>query len=233
MTGPPPNGDVAPLKRAAALAAVAEVEEGMVVGLGTGTTAAFAIAALADRVGSGLRITTVATSLATARMAAGLGLSPVPFERLAEVDIAIDGADEIDGALRAIKGGGGAMLREKIVAAASRRMIAIVDGSKQVARLGARPLPVEVLPFAAAFVTRRISELDAEVSQRMAGSAPYRSDQDNLVLDCRFGAIDRPKPLAAALSAIPGVLGHGLFLAEIDAAYVGRAEGTLYLTRDG
>jgi ribose 5-phosphate isomerase A len=231
VTGPPHNSDVEPFKRAAALAAVAEVEEGMIVGLGTGTTAAFAIAALADRVAGGLRITTVATSLATARMAEALGLEPVSFEDLGQVDIAIDGADEIDEALRAIKGGGGAMLREKIVATASRRMIAIVDGSKQVTRLGAHPLPVEVLPFAAGFVTRRIGELGAKVSRRMAGGGLYRTDQDNLVLDCRFGAIDQPEALATALSAIPGVLGHGLFLNEIDAAYVGRADGTLYLTR--
>jgi ribose 5-phosphate isomerase A len=231
VTEPSRNTDAEPFKRAAALAAVAEVEQGMVVGLGTGTTAALAIAALADRVAAGLQITTVATSLATTRMAEALGLKLVPFENLAEVDIAIDGADEIDGVLRAIKGGGGAMLREKIVAAASRRMIAIVDGSKQVTRLGTHPLPVEVLPFAAGFVARRVAELGAEVSRRTAGGAPYRTDQDNLVLDCRFGAIDQPEALAVALSAIPGVLGHGLFLGEIDAAYVGRADGTLYLAR--
>jgi ribose 5-phosphate isomerase A len=231
VTGPSRDPDVERLKRAAAEAAVAEVEGGMIVGLGTGTTAAFAIAALADRVAGGLRVTTVATSLATARMAEALGLEPVPFDGLAQLDLAIDGADEIDGGLRAIKGGGGAMLREKIVAAASRRMIAIVDGSKQVTRLGAHPLPVEVLPFAAGFVTRRISELGAEVSARMASGASYRTDQDNLVLDCRFGAIVQPEALAAALSAIPGVLGHGLFLDEIDVAYVGQADGTLCLTR--
>jgi ribose 5-phosphate isomerase A len=229
----PRDNNIAALKQAAALAAVAEVEEGMIVGLGTGTTAAFAIAALADRVAGGLRITTVATSLATARMAESLGLKPMPFESFDRLDIAIDGADEIDGALRAIKGGGGAMLREKIVAAASRRMIAIVDGSKQVTRLGAHPLPVEVLPFAESFVSRRIVEFGADVCRRMAGDAPYRTDQDNPVLDCAFGAIDRPEALAAALSAIPGVLGHGLFLDEIDAAYVGRVEGVSYLTRSG
>jgi ribose 5-phosphate isomerase A len=231
MTESGRNGEVDSFKRAAALAAVAEIEDGMIVGLGTGTTAAFAIAALADRVAGGLRVTTVATSLATARIAEAHGLPLVPFDRLAHVDIAIDGADEIDGALRAIKGGGGAMLREKIVAAASRRMIAIVDGSKLVDRLGAQPLPVEVLPFAAAFATRRIAELGAEVSRRIAGDAAYRTDQGNLVLDCRFDGIDQPKALAGALSAIPGVLGHGLFLDEIDAAYVGSAEGTRYLPR--
>jgi ribose 5-phosphate isomerase A len=224
--------DLEPFKRAAARAAVAEVEEGMIVGLGTGTTAAFAIAALAGRVADGLRVTTVATSLASAAMAESFGLRPIPFETLAQVDIAIDGADEIDGGLRAIKGHGGAMLREKIVATASRRMIAVVDESKQVTKLGAVALPVEILPFATEFVTRRITELGAEVSQRMADGSAYRTDQHNFVLDCRFGVIDQPETLASALSAIPGVLGHGLFLDEIDAVYIGRADGTLYLARE-
>jgi ribose 5-phosphate isomerase A len=133
--------------------------------------------------------------------------------------------------LRAIKGKGGAMLREKIVAAAADRMIVIVDAGKQVTRLGAGTLPVEVLPFAASFVARRIEHLGASVSRRMTGKAGYRTDQDNIVLDCRFGAIDDPEALAAALSAIPGVLGHGLFLDEIDAAYVGGSEGVIRLNR--
>ena len=224
--------DAAHLKRAAALAAVAEVEDGMLVGLGTGSTVAFAIEALGRRAREGLRIATVATSLATARAAEVAGLDVLVFERLDRVDLGIDGADEIDGALRAIKGGGGAMLREKVVAAAAARMIAIVDASKQVVRLGARPLPVEVLPFAAGFVTRRIAELGGDVSPRLAGNAVYLTDQGNEVLDCRFGAIHEPEVLASALSDLPGVLGHGLFLDEIDAVYVGRAEGVLLLTRD-
>jgi ribose 5-phosphate isomerase A len=179
-----------------------------------------------------LRVTTVATSLATAHDAKAAGLRVLPFDELDQVDVAIDGADELDGKLCAIKGGGGAMLRETIVASAARRMIAIVDASKQVAVLGAHPLPVEVLPFAVGFVTRRIAELGADVAPRMTGQTFFRTDQENVVLDCRFGAIGEPEALAAALSGIPGVLGHGLFLDEIDVAYVGRAEGTLYLTRE-
>jgi ribose 5-phosphate isomerase A len=225
--------DSAAFKRAAALAAVAEVEEGMRVGLGTGSTAAFAIAALGERVARGLRITTVATSLGTARLAQAAGLTVLDFDRLEWVDIGIDGADEIDGRLRAIKGGGGAMLREKIVAASARRMIAIVDGSKQVEQLGAHPLPVEVLPFAAGFVSREIETMGGRVALRMKDGALYRTDQGNLVLDCAFGLIDNPEALAAALAAIPGMLGHGLFLREIDIAYVGRADGVHCLARAG
>ena len=124
------------------------------------------------------------------------------------------------------------MLREKIVAAAAKRMIVIVDAGKQVTQLGRGPLPVEVLPFAAGFVSHRIEHLGAAVSLRMKGDATYRTDQDNVVLDCRFGAIDDPRALASALSTIPGILGHGLFLDEIDVAYVGRSQGVTRLTRD-
>jgi ribose 5-phosphate isomerase A len=223
--------DVAAYKRAAACAAVAEVKDGMLVGLGTGTTANFAITALWERVAAGLKVTTVATSLATGRIAEAAGLRVLPFDTFARLDIAVDGADELDMQLRAIKGKGGSLLREKIVAAAAERVIVIADAGKQVARLGRGPLPVEVLPFAAGFVTQRIERLGAAVSLRMAGDAGYRTDQDNVVLDCRFGAIEDPYALAAALSAIPGVLEHGLFLDEIDVAYVGGADGVTRLIR--
>jgi ribose 5-phosphate isomerase A len=225
------ENDIAARKRAAAAAAVAEIEDGMLVGLGTGSAANFAIAALGERVAEGLKVTTVATSLATARIAEAAGLPVLPFDTFARLDIAIDGADEFDPQLRAIKGKGGAMLREKIVAAAAERMIVIVDASKQVTQLGRGPLPVEVLPFAAGFVSDRIERLGATVSRRMAGDACYRTDQDNIILDCEFGAIDDPLALASALSAIPGMLGHGLFLDEIDAVYVGGSDGVIQLTR--
>ena len=167
---PEPANFVARL-RAAARAAVAEIEDGMLIGLGTGTTAAFAIAALGQRVAAGLDVNTVATSLAASQAAEAAGLRVLPFDTLASVDVAIDGADELDSQLRAIKGKGGAMLREKIVAAAATRMIVIVNSSKQVAMLGRAPLPVEVLPFAAGFVSRRIKQLGAKVCRRMAGDA--------------------------------------------------------------
>lgn len=214
------------MKRRAAQAAVAEVEHGMVIGLGTGTTAAFAVVELGRR---RLDVTTVATSLRTDAMAREAGLRVVDFATIGTIDMAIDGADQLDGTLRAIKGGGGAMLREKIVAAAARRMICIVDAGKQVMVLGARPLPIEVLPFAAEFVRQEITALGAIAAWRKG----FRTDQGNPVLDCSFGSIHQPDTLVAALDAIPGVLGHGLFLSEIDEAFVGTSSGVLRLSRGG
>jgi ribose 5-phosphate isomerase A len=218
-------------KRAAAWAAVAEIEDGMLVGLGTGTTTDFAIAALGQRIASGLKVTVVVTSRATELAAGTAGIPMRHFDRLASLDLAIDGADEVDPQLRAIKGKGGALLREKIVATAAARTIVMIDDSKQVARLGRGSVPVEVLPFAAGFVAHRIARLGARLCQRMAGLEAYRTDQDNLVLDCAFGEIEDVPRLAAALSAIPGLLGHGLFLDEIDDVYVGRSDGVIHLTR--
>jgi ribose 5-phosphate isomerase A len=208
-------------KRIAAEAAVAEIEAGMVVGLGTGTTAAFAISALGRRVAAGLKVTAAGTSLATEHAARAAGIPMITFEDVGRVDLCIDGADEIDAAFRAIKGGGGAMVREKIVATAAVRMICIVDAGKPVAQL-ARPLPIEVLPFARAFVSRAIEALGG-VPRLRAGpaGAPILSDQSNLLIDCAFGPIADPAALAAALDPIPGLVGHGLFLTEIDALFVG------------
>ncbi|MEO8723985.1 MAG: ribose-5-phosphate isomerase RpiA [Sphingobium sp.] len=213
------------LKRAAALAAVADVCDGMLVGIGTGTTAAFAIEALAQRTLEGLRITAVATSIASAAMARSFGLRVLEFDGISAIDIGIDGADEIDIHLNAIKGAGGALLREKIVAAAANRMIIIVDGTKQVGQLGIAALPVEVLPFASSFVMRQIENLGASVTRRMAGNEEYRTDQNNYILDCHFGPIAEPPTLSAQLSSIPGLLGHGLFLTEVDLAYVATTDG--------
>ena len=124
------------------------------------------------------------------------------------------------------------MLREKIVAAAAARMIVIVDEEKQVAQLGGQPLPVEVLPFATGFVLRQIENLGALVTRRLIEFCPYQTDQQNFILDCKFGSITEPTALSAQLSAIPGVLGHGLFLTEVDAAYVGTANGTHRIERN-
>jgi len=208
-------------KALAACAAAAEVQSGMLVGLGTGSTAAFLIAELGRRVrDDDLRIDAVATSRASERLAAEAGIAVRAFDDVAAVDLAIDGADEIDGQLRAIKGAGGAMLREKVVAASAARMVVIADGAKRVARLGTALLPVEVLPFARAFVAARLAALGAAPALRLAGDAPYRTDQGNLVLDCRLTHRHDPATLASHLAAIPGLLGHGLFLDEVDAAYV-------------
>jgi len=214
-------------KKAAACAAVGEIKPGMLVGLGTGTTAAFAIARLGELVREGLEFRAVATSIRTEEVARAAGIPIVDFAGLAEIDLTIDGADEIDDRLFAIKGAGGAMLREKIVAAASRRMIVIGDASKRVALIGRAKLPVEILPFARAFAAVRLEDLGARIALRHG----YRTDQGNLVIDCIFPEMPDPCALAAAISAIPGVLGHGLFLDEVDCAYIGDGDHVIRLER--
>jgi len=215
-------------KRAAAEAAAAEIAPSMLIGLGTGSTAAYLIDALGRRVRAGLAVRAVATSRQTAERAAAAGIAVVDLDDLAAIDLAIDGVDEIDPAFRAIKGAGGAMLREKVVAQAARRMIAIADASKAVAQLGARPVPVEVLPLARAFVAARVAALGGRPALRTgAGGQPWRTEQDNLILDCEFGTIDDWAALAADLDAIPGALGHGLFMTEIDTLYLGTASGVI------
>ncbi|VXC97468.1 Ribose-5-phosphate isomerase A [Sphingomonas sp. 8AM] len=202
-------------KRAAADAAVGEVQRDMLVGLGSGSTVRFAIEALGRRVADGLRVTAVATSIDSAERAAALGIVVRDFAEVARVDLTIDGADEIDDRLWAIKGAGGAMLREKIVAAASTRMVVIADASKRVAAIGAARLPIEVLPFARAYAVDRLAMVDATVTVRNGVT-----DNGNIVLDARFAAFPDARWLAEALDATPGVLGHGLFLDEVDATYV-------------
>lgn len=207
-------------KAIAAAAAVEEVSAGMIVGLGSGTTVAHLIPLLAARK---LDIAAVPTSNATAVAARDAGLRLIPFEDRAAIDLTIDGVDEIDGGFRAIKGGGGAMLREKIVASAARRMVAIADGSKMTTAIGARPVPVEILPFACAFVLASLGGIGARPTLRTAGGRPVQTDQGNVIVDCAFAALPDPGTVAAMLSAIPGVLGHGLFLDEIDALYIADA----------
>ncbi|WP_380782032.1 ribose-5-phosphate isomerase RpiA [Sphingomonas sp. R86520] len=203
-------------KRAAAVAAVAEVQDRMLVGLGTGSTAAFAIRALGERVAAGLQIRAVVTSDASGVLARDVGIEVLDFADIARVDLTIDGADEIDSRCFAIKGAGGAMLREKVVAASSARMIVIADRSKRVEQIGAAKLPIEVLPFAGSYVMRVLAGLGAAPEIR----CNYRTDQDNLVIDCHFHALEDPRATAAMLAAIPGILGHGLFLDEVAAAYI-------------
>ncbi len=207
-------------KHAAARAAADEIRPGMIIGLGTGTTVAELIPIVAARVRDGLDIVAVATSDATAAAARDAGITVVAFEDRATIDLTIDGVDEIDPSLRAIKGAGGALLREKIVATASRRMIAIADSSKHSAAIGSRLVPVEILPFARSFVLAAIAALGASPTLRLAAGQPVHSDQGNLLADCGFPDLSDPAKTAVALSAIPGLLGHGLFLTEIDALYI-------------
>lgn len=206
-------------KRLAAEAAAAEVRDGMLVGLGTGSTAAHMIRALGRRVAAGLRIEAVATSLVSAELARSLGIAVRDFAGVARVDLTIDGADEIDDRLMVVKGAGGAMLREKCVAEASDRMVVIADGAKRVERIGRARVPVEVLPFARASVERALAER-CEPALRLAGAEPYRTDNGAYVMDCAFPNLSDPHDAARWLQAIPGALGHGLFLREVDGAYI-------------
>ena len=225
-----PNFDAE--KATAAARAVAEVRDDMLVGLGTGTTAAYAVKSLSDRVRLGLKITAVATSKMTETLARRLGVPLIPFRGLSYVDLTIDGADEINNQFQAIKGGGGALLREKVIAAASARVIVIVDSSKLVPQLGRFPLPVEVVPFATEFVRARLTDLGAHVVLRSIGGAPFLTDQSNHVLDAAFGEIPRLAEVAAAIGAIPGVVEHGLFLDEIDTVVIARRDAVEVRQRD-
>ena len=220
------------LKRAAAERAAALVTNGMRVGLGTGSTAAHLVRVLGERVRKGLVIVAVPTSEATRAQAERETIPLTTLDDTPELDLTIDGADEIDGELRLIKGGGGALLREKIVASASRRMVVIADGSKRVQRLGRFPLPIEVVPFGLG-ATRRAIEKASERSgcggdirlRTAPNGAPFRTDGGHYILDAHLGAIERPDVLAAALVAIPGVVEHGLFL--------GLANGAILATEAG
>jgi ribose 5-phosphate isomerase A len=207
------------LKRAAAAGALDFVEHGMKLGLGTGSTADAFLELLAPRVRGGLALDCVATSERTATKARALGIPLGELDTLAPLDLTIDGADEADRDLNLIKGGGAALLREKIVAASSKRMIVIADESKLVARLGRFPLPVEVVLFGHAATAMRIKSAcaalgypDMSVQLRLQNGAPVRTDGGNVIYDCAFGAITDAPGLAAALSGVPGVVEHGLFI---------------------
>lgn len=209
----------AALKRAAAARAVDLVQDGMRLGLGTGSTAAIFVELLGARVRDGLSVVGVPTSEATHRAAETAGIALTTLDETPELDLTVDGADEIDGQLRLIKGGGGALLREKIVAAASRRMVVIADGTKQVATLGRFPLPVEVVPFGLGATRRAVAQALAragcpgEITLRTGpDGAAFLTDGGHLILDAHPGRIPDPEALAAALAALPGVVEHGLFL---------------------
>ncbi len=216
-------------KRLAAARAVALIEPGMTVGLGTGSTAAHAVRLIGARVTDGLRICGVPTSRQTARLARELGIPLLDLNDVPSVDLAIDGADEVDPAKRCIKGGGGALLHEKIVASAAKRLVIIVDSGKLVRRLGAFPLPVEVVPFAREQVRRLVASLGADATLRAGPDGPFVTDEGNLILDCRFGEIADAAALAARLDAAPGVVGHGLFVAMADDAIVGHGDGAYFM----
>ena len=199
-------------KKNAAERAVEYVKDGMTIGLGTGTTAYWAILKLGQKIREGLHINAVATSLATEKLANENNIPIVPFSEVRSIDLAIDGADEVDAKKNLIKGGGGALTREKIIAYNSKKFIVVVDESKLVEQLGKFPLPVEILPFGAELTVKRISLMAGEAKIRQAKVGNYITDNGNLIVDCRFGAIADPASLDAALKTIPGVVETGLFL---------------------
>jgi ribose 5-phosphate isomerase A len=219
-------------KLAAAERALQFVESGMKLGLGTGSTAAKFVDLLGAKVRAGLDVVCVATSEATQVQAEALGIPMTTLDEAPFLDLTVDGADEIDDELRLIKGGGGALLREKIVATASGRMIVIADASKRVATLGAFPLPVEVVRFGLAATHNMVVALAAdagcegEITQRKrADGTPYITDSGNFILDCAFGRIAEPEDLDEALKLIPGVVENGLFIGIADTAIIAGADG--------
>jgi ribose 5-phosphate isomerase A len=212
-------------KEAAGRAAAKLVRDGEVVGLGTGSTAYFAVIALGERVKLGLKIIGIPTSLHTGDLARSVGIPLTTLDDRPEIDITIDGADEVDPKLNLIKGGGGALTREKVIAAASKKMVVVADASKVVSVLGKFPLPVEVISFARTVVERKIVSLGGSPKLRTKpDGSPYLTDNGNPILDCSFGAIADPPALARALSSTPGIVEHGLFIGLATMALVGRPD---------
>lgn len=223
-------------KREAAEAAASMVESGMVVGLGTGSTAAFVIAALIRRVREGLDIVAIPSSERSAEQAQAGGIRLVDFADHRRIDLTIDGADEIlPGPLHLVKGLGGALLREKIVAAASKRLVIVADDSKLVPKLGSRSkLPVEVVPFGWQTTADRIvAQGGTPALRRGPDNEPYHTDGGNLILDCSFGPIDDPAALERSLAQLVGVVETGLFTGMADTALVAGVDGVQRLSRTG
>lgn len=218
-------------KTAAARAALAYVEDGMKLGIGTGSTAEAFVRLLAEKVGEGINVTGVPTSERTARLCVELGVKLATLDEMPRLDLTVDGADEIDPQLNLTKGGGGALLREKIVAHASEMLVIIADDSKLVPALGAFPLPIEVNPFGLEATRQSIVDAYAELGHsgevrlRVRDGQPFETDGGHLILDASFGHISDPKALSDALHAIPGVVEHGMFIGMATLAVVAGSDG--------
>jgi ribose 5-phosphate isomerase A len=221
-------------KRHAAVRAVDEVRDGMVLGLGSGSTVAFVLEALAARVAGGLRIAGIPSSERTAAAARRLGIPLTDFAAQRRIDLTIDGADQIArGSLDLVKGLGGALLREKMIALASDRMIVVADRSKLVERLGgATPLPVEIVRFGVEVTLDRLAAIGAAPVLRRDGAAPFITDNDNYIGDCRFAEIADPAALDARLRALFGVVATGLFCGLASTAIIGTPRGVEILHRE-
>ena len=234
------TSELSPIDRAkfiAAKQATTYVKSGMKVGLGTGSTAAWLVQCLGEMVEDGLKIKAVPTSARTAKLARDVGIEIITLDEAKWLDLTIDGADEFDPDLCLIKGGGGAHLREKIVATASDRMIVIADASKKVDALGAFPLPVEVIPFGLETTQALIEEaligmdvLGRGVTRRMIGDEPFVSDEGNAILDLHLSRIGNPRQLSLVLNQIPGVVENGLFIDICDMVIVGHGDGRVDVT---
>lgn len=215
-------------KQLAAEEAVTYVESGMTVGLGTGSTAYFAIKKIGARVAEeGLQIRAIATSERSETLAKELNIPMVGFADFDELDITIDGADEVDENLNLIKGGGGALLREKIVSVQTRKNIIVVDESKLVTHLGAFPLPVEVVPFALTVVDRKLQQLGCTTILRKQEGKTYITDNQNCILDCHFGKITNPAALHQTINAITGVVDNGLFVQRASIVIAAYGDGAI------
>ncbi|MDQ0160468.1 ribose-5-phosphate isomerase RpiA [Alkalibacillus salilacus] len=212
-------------KMEAARKAVEYVEDGMVLGLGSGSTINILLEKLGDRVQEGLNIKGVSSSVKTEKLARGHGIEVTDFSQVSRLDLAIDGADEVDPNFQLLKGGGGSLLREKIVDVAADQFIVVADESKQVEQLGAFPLPVEVVPFGWEQTQARIEAFGCEAVLRDSGGKPFVTDNGLYILDCHFGKIDRPEWLHNQLKSLVGVVETGLFLDMTDLVIVGRDDG--------
>ena len=222
------------LKQKAGAYAAEFVESGMVIGLGTGSTAIFATRRIAQRIHSGdLRdIIAIPTSLKTEADARNLDISLSTFEHHPRIDLTIDGADEVDPDFNVIKGGGGALLREKIVAQATERLVIVVDESKLSEQLGSNwAVPVEVIPFGWHSQAAYLRGLGARIILRMGGDSPYQTDQGNIILDCDFGKIADPAGLAVQLNSRAGIVEHGLFIGMARVVVVAGADGVRHLQK--
>ena len=218
-------------KKKAAVASVEWIKDGMLVGLGSGSTAAFMVRELGKRVAEGLSIQGVPSSEATAELAREVGLTVISLEEAGTLDINIDGADEFDSQLRLIKGGGGALLREKIVAHNSRFNIVIADSTKQVERLGKFKLPLETIPFATGNIMAELNKMGLKPVQRKKDSQPYRTDENNFILDVNIFEQDDLQGLNATLINIPGVVETGLFLDSTDVIIMGKNDATVTIKK--